>query len=90
MIELRIKEIAKEKNITLNELAERIGVTQPSISRMVNGVIMPSWDTLDRIADALGVEPYELFSNAPRRDGEQANSITCPHCKETINFKIDS
>lgn len=87
MIELRIKEIAKEKGMTLNDLAKKIGVTQPSISRMVNGVIMPSWDTLERIAKVLKVEPYELMSDAPRKDAEQKHSF-CPHCNKPINVVL--
>ena len=87
MIDLRIKDIAKEKKITLNDLARSVGITQPSISRMVNGKIMPSWDTLDKIAATLNVEVYELFSNAPRKaDGSEKH--TCPHCHEPINIDI--
>lgn len=86
MIELRIKEIAKEKGMTLNDLAKKIGVTQPSISRMVNSVIMPSWDTLERIAKVLKVEPYELMSDAPRKDTEQHS--VCPHCNKPISVVL--
>lgn len=85
MIDLRIKDIAKEKGVKLNDLAREIGVTQPSISRMVNGVIMPSWDTLERIAMVLDVEPYELFDNAPRKKDV---AFTCPHCNKVINITI--
>ena len=87
MIELRIKDIAKEKGITLNDLAKSVGVTQPSISRMVNGVIMPSWITLEKIANALDVEVYELFSDAPRKE-IQPQKLECPHCHNNINIEI--
>lgn len=82
MIELRIKEIAKERGITLSQLAKDVGIAQPSISRMVNGVIMPSWDTLERISRILDVSPYELFSDAPRAKEPIKN--LCPHCHEPI------
>ena len=57
-----------------------------TISRMVNGVIMPSWDTLERIAKVLEVEPYELMSDAPRKDTEQHS--VCPHCNKPISVVL--
>lgn len=66
MLQLRIKEICKEQGITLNTLAERIGVTQPSISGLATGKIKPSLDTLEKLSQALDVEVGELF--APKED----------------------
>lgn len=66
MLQLRIKELCKEQGITLNTLAERIGVTQPSISGLATGKIRPSLDTLEKLSQALNVEVGELF--APKND----------------------
>lgn len=66
MAQLRIKEICKEKGLTLNALAEKIGISQPSISGIATGKQKPSFDTLDKLAEALGVEVSELF--APKSD----------------------
>lgn len=66
MLQLRIKEICKEQGITLNTLAERIGVTQPSISGLATGKIKPSLDTLEKLSKALDVEVGELFT--PKND----------------------
>lgn len=66
MLQLRIKELCKEKGITLNTLAVRIGVTQPSISGLATGKIKPSLDTLEKLSQALNVEVGELF--APKND----------------------
>lgn len=56
---LRIKEIAKEKGVTLEVLSNRIGVNRVTLSRTING--NPTVDTLQKIADALGVSIRELF-----------------------------
>lgn len=40
-MEPRIKEIAKEKGVTIAALAEKIGITQASMSNIVNGKINP-------------------------------------------------
>lgn len=72
MIQLRIKEICKEQGITLNQLADKIGISQPSISGISTGKQKPSFDTLEKLAVALGVEVAELF--APQ------NGVRCPKC----------
>lgn len=81
MAQLRIKELCKERGITLNQLAERIGVSQPSISGIATGKQKPSFDTLDRLADALGVSVAELF--VPQ--GSEA--VRCPKCGAVLELR---
>lgn len=59
---LRIKEIAKSKNVTGVALAAKIGMTQQNMSNIMNEKINPSLDTLKKIADALDVSVAELFA----------------------------
>lgn len=80
MLQLRIKELCKEREITLNELAKQIGVTQPSISGLATGKLKPSLDTIEKLCEALDVEVGELF--VPRNKDE----IICPKCGS--RFKI--
>lgn len=84
MLTLRIKEICKDKGITLNDLAEKIGVSQPSISGIATGRQKPSFDTLEKLATALDIPVPELFA-APRN-----GVITCPHCGKSITIKTES
>lgn len=58
---LRIKEIAKQKGMTMEDLAERLGINRVSLSRNING--NPTMETLNKIADALGVNIRDLFAN---------------------------
>ena len=81
MIQLRIKELGKEKGITLNQLAEKIGISQPSISGIATGKQKPAFDTLEKMADALEVTPAELFAPQP------TNTITCPKCGTVLEVK---
>ncbi|WP_289733911.1 helix-turn-helix transcriptional regulator [Paramuribaculum intestinale] len=83
MITLRIKEICKQQGTTLNALAERIGVSQPSISGIATGRQKPSLDTIEKIASALNVPVSELFA-APAE-----GVITCPHCGKSITLKAE-
>ena len=77
-MELRIKEVLKEKGITAVWLASQIGITQPNMSNIVSGKSKPSLDTLERIAVALDVPITELFEQ-PATD-----IINCPYCGNKI------
>lgn len=59
---LRLKELLKEKNITGKALSEMIGVTPASISNIIQGTHFPKPETLQKIADALGVHITDLFT----------------------------
>lgn len=58
-MELRVKEICKEKGILFKDLAEKLGVTDVGLRKQVQG--NPTIGTLEKIADALGVNFIELF-----------------------------
>lgn len=58
---LRIKDAAKKAGKGLGILADEIGIAQPSMSNIANEKVMPSIETLQKIADVLGVHITELF-----------------------------
>ena len=58
-----IKRIRKEKNIPQKELAKRLNISPQNLAQYENGKRRPKIKTLNRIADALGVKPYELSPN---------------------------
>ena len=82
-MKLRVKELCHAKNLTLQDLAERVEMKRESLSRAING--NPTVETLEKIADALGVPVGELFAVDP----ERAASIVCPHCGKPIKIKVD-
>ena len=48
--------------LTQEELAEKSGVEQTTISNLETGRVQsPQWDTVAKLADALGLDPYKLF-----------------------------
>lgn len=71
-MQLRVKEILRERGLSQKDLAGKMGVAEISLSRSING--NPSMDTLIKIAEALEVEMGELFS--PQNKDE----IICPKC----------
>lgn len=62
ILEDNIIRLMMDKNLTARALSVRIGKNEWYITRMLNGKIDPSLDTLFDIAEALRVEPEELFT----------------------------
>lgn len=61
---LRIKEVIKSKGTSVQELADKMGISRVGLSQHING--NPSVEVLERIADTLGVEVSELFEKSPK------------------------
>ena len=70
-VNLRIKEICKEKGITLESLAKRLGILRTSLAQAMS---RDSFSTkkLGEIADALGVPVWQLFISADEVLSSQA------------------
>jgi transcriptional regulator with XRE-family HTH domain len=59
---MNLRAARRQKDITQSQLAELSGVNQTTISDIERGANRnPSWETVARIAKALGVPPEELF-----------------------------
>lgn len=69
---LRIKEVAKEKGYSVTNLAEKLEMSQVSLSRIING--NPTAETLLKIANALDVDVRELF--IPTKEVDQETIYT--------------
>ena len=57
---LKIKELAKRKGLTLNDLAKNMDINRVTLSNIING--NPTVSTLSKIAESLNVPVSELFS----------------------------
>lgn len=57
-----ISTLRKEKKLTQEQLAEKIGVTNRSISRWENGKTMPDLSLLEPLSNLLGITINELIS----------------------------
>lgn len=85
---MRIKELIKEKGYTQKEFAEKLGMTTVGLAQIIAG--KPSYTTLEKIADALGVEVWELLISKEEVVGKNDTvSLTCPHCGKSINIKAE-
>ncbi len=76
---LRIKEIIQKRNTTSKQLAEKLDITETSLSRIVKGVQFPKPELLKQIADTLDVDIRELFVPT-KESASSAHDFTCPYC----------
>ena len=64
---LRVKEICKEKGITMKELAEKIGINPITLTQSLNG--NPTMSRLTEVAMILDVDVADLFREPkPKND----------------------
>ena len=81
-MKLSVKEVCKEKGLTIQDLADKMEMKRESLSRAING--NPTLETLERIANALEVDITELF--VPSSSGGIIGVIRI----RDINYNINS
>lgn len=57
----RIKELRKKKELTQEQLAQMLGVTQNAIYKLEAGESDLDMEWMEKISEALNVKPYELL-----------------------------
>lgn len=82
-MDLRIKEIIKERHITIQDLADTIGINRVTLSNSING--NPTVETLQKIATALNVEVWELFTSSTN-----TNELTALIDYKGVLYRFDS
>ena len=78
-----ISELRKEKGMTQEQLAVKLGVTQKSVSRWETGKNMPDLSLLQLLSAELGISVSELL------DGEKISTVENKNVDEAINQIID-
>ena len=58
----------KDRGLTMDQLADRLGVTRQSVGAWEGGIALPSADKLPEIAAALGCSIDDLYSTNNEED----------------------
>lgn len=58
----RLRELRQQRGMSQEAFADRCGFARSYMSRLERGVGNPSLDAVQTLADALDVEPHELFT----------------------------
>ena len=83
----RIKELCVKKNMSQYELAKRAGMTQSSISTLLNEGNVPKISTLEKICKGFGITLAQFFTlddNYPDLSEEQKKVV---NIWETLSVK---
>ncbi len=59
----RIKELCDKKQMTMYALSKKTGISQSSLSNLMKRGSTPTFYTLDRICDGLGITLPQFFSD---------------------------
>lgn len=90
---LVLKTLMRERGITNVELAEKLNVSKPTVSYIINGKTLPSLKVLADIAQILGVTMGELFDDYDAHSTQSSSTLRCPKCgaelKLTENVPTD-
>lgn len=74
----RVRKARESRGLTQSDLAARMGTTQSVVARLEGGGVEPRFDTLRRVADALGADLVVGFatrhSGARRANARRAAS----------------
>lgn len=62
----RIKEARIQANLSQKDLADKLGVSASMIGQYETHARVPKYETQLRIANALGIDPYLIFSDSQR------------------------
>lgn len=79
----KIKEIRKQKGLTQKQLGDLCGMADSAIRRYENGNANPKIETLQKIADALGCEIFDLLE-------VPFEPITTDNINNLINISLGS
>lgn len=65
MFQNRIRAVRKSKRLSLDAVAERMGVDQSTVGRLERSKIKLTDEYLTALADAIGCHPVELLTDVP-------------------------
>lgn len=80
-MKIRIKEVCQKCNITQKELAEKLGVSEVTLSRASNG--NTSIALLEKISNTLNIDVSELFTS-----NHDNVFFHCPNCGAQLEIKV--
>lgn len=87
---IRLFEILKRRRMTISELAEKMGVSQPSMSSYQKS---PTLRKMQEIADALNIPVWELLVDCGEQmpadtSAQEDGAVTCSRCGAVLSAQI--
>lgn len=70
-----ISSLRKERNMTQNDLAEKMNVTDKAVSKWERNLSCPDVNSIPKLAEILGVSVEELINAQTKQDNGQIDDI---------------
>ncbi|MFQ8661277.1 MAG: helix-turn-helix domain-containing protein [Clostridia bacterium] len=70
-----ISYLRKEKNMTQNDLAEKMNVTDKAVSKWERNLSCPDVNSIPKLAEILGVSVEELLNAQTKQENSKADDI---------------
>ena len=89
-IGLYIARKRREKNLTQEQLAGQLGVSNKTVSKWENGKCMPDYSIIQKLCDLLGVTLAELMDGkdaAEEKSHENAQFLELLRCRSSSGRK---
>ncbi len=71
-----LRRLRREAGLTLQELGDRCGLASSTLSKIENGQMSPTYDTILRVAGGLGLDMAELFTGTAPSDIGGRRTVT--------------
>ncbi len=81
-----IAKIRKEKNMTQADLAIKLQVTDKAVSRWERGIGFPDINTLEPLADALGISVLELMKSEKNYEDNVSKTVAADVLTDTLSI----
>ena len=69
-----IRTLRQQRGLTIEKFAKLCGLSYAPISRIETNLIKPNLETLDKIAEGLGITTYNLVAMAERREAKKTRA----------------
>lgn len=89
-----VQRLRKQAGLTLSDLAQRCGISISAVSKIENGQVSPTYDTILRLAKGLEVAVADLFREAPPPAASEARlTVTragegVPHSTAAYDYEM--
>ncbi len=84
----KIRFFRKLRGLTQEQLAEMVSLEPASLSSIEVGRAFPSLVTLERLANALGIEPVRFFEFSEEKTIDEMRSIIVNNIEKLSNAQI--
>jgi len=85
-----LKRWRKAMGISQKDLAEKCGTAHSYIRQLESGNGHPSFTFIGKIANALQIEPYQLFYDETANSGKSARNKYTESVQKKLNFSISN